>query len=39
MVANFTANRPPSNDYKVGSQSVAPGTVLPCLTGRVTVYK
>lgn len=38
-VANFSADRPPANDYKVGSQSVAPGTVLPCLTGTVKVFK
>ena len=36
---NFTAVRPPSNDYTVGSQSIAPGSVRPCLTTTVTVDK
>lgn len=34
---NFTADRPPSNDYTVVSQSLAPGLVRPCLTTTVTV--
>lgn len=38
-VANFSADRPPSNDYKVDRQSVDPGTILPCLTGTVKVFR
>jgi hypothetical protein len=38
QAANFSADRPPNNDYKVDSQSRSPGTQLPCLSGTVTVY-
>ena len=34
---NFSAVRPPSNDYNVASQSVAEGVSRPCLTTSITV--
>jgi hypothetical protein len=36
-VANFSAQRPPNDDYKVGSQSVARNSVAACLTTKITV--
>lgn len=35
--SNFTAVRPPNNDYDVASQSLAAGAVRPCLTTTVSV--
>jgi hypothetical protein len=37
--ANFSALRPPHNDYTAGNQSIAPGSVRPCLTTTVSVDK
>ena len=37
--ANFTAVRPPSNDYTVRTQSIAAGTLRPCLTTLIQVDK
>jgi hypothetical protein len=34
---NFSAVRPPSNDYDVASQSIAKGLSRPCLTTTMTV--
>lgn len=34
---NFSAVRPPNNDYDVASQSIAVGAVRPCLTTTVSV--
>ena len=34
---NFSAVRPPNNDYKVASQSIAAGQVRPCLTTTIQV--
>ena len=39
MAANFSATRPPNNDYIVGSQDVSAGLSRPCLTATVTVAK
>lgn len=35
--ANFSAVRPPNSDYTVDSQSIAAGSLRPCLTTTVTV--
>lgn len=35
--ANFSASRPPANDYKVGSQSIAKNQSRLCLTTVITV--
>jgi hypothetical protein len=34
---NFSAVRPPNDDYRVRSQSIAAGQVRPCLTTTITV--
>jgi hypothetical protein len=34
---NFSAARPPMNDYKVGSQTESAGASLPCLTTTIQV--
>lgn len=37
IASNFTATRPPDDDYKVKTQSIADGIVRPCLTTTITV--
>jgi hypothetical protein len=39
QAANFSAQRPPNNDYKVGAQNVTAGTSQPCLTTTIQVDK
>ncbi len=34
---NFSATRPPDNDYKVNSQSITRNQIRPCLTTTITV--
>lgn len=37
--ANFSAERPPNNDYTVGTQTISVGQVRPCLTTTIQVDK